>query len=683
MGQDKIIGLDKAIRDIYDACRITHRFSFVVGAGISSPEVPLASEIIEELEVAISSKERKLMNKLEPSERYSKVICITLNNYRKRWEYFKQKVEKKRISISNLLLALLLTEKKIGKIVITPNFDDFLTRSLSLLNVSHSVYDNIQGIEERFFLNHEDIQILHVHGVYKFHDICNIVEDIKNNTKKFKPKLIKIFEEYPPIVVGYSGWEGDSIMKALKVILSQKKLLNNIYWFCHKNSEVEELPSWLKKSSCVVLITPKKGGTFLKVEKSEIDGGWQIIKKYPKKLYSEEVFVRLLKNFKYKKFKCLSAPLKHYEGFLKTSLPPKNLKNIIYHGQIIKEIDIAQLSLKNYNAKINLKIKSLNKLSNNNYKKIILSAIEISHFNLNHTQINSLLKILSSTTFIKNFSMNIKKILPKINHFFNNLQKNNKYYFEIIENQLFALVVKAELYGKLSFKKEEMSIYRSIFYDYIDKKNIVPMKLLKNIIKNILEGISRLKNPTEKLKFLNLILNQFSSLKIPEVQYLIAKSYYIKGKLLKDLSQLDKALNTLEKLDLYQKFEYLDIKIYHAKSLFERGLIYKKMNVKKESDKAFEKIVNDYKINDCEELKQIVLKAEEAMVSPFAIEVEVLSISEKISDQWYSDYPIKEDCFNNALDKLEKIINNLEEYKDLDIRILDSVLLPLKLDNHC
>lgn len=58
-------------------------------------------------------------------------------------------------------------------------------------------------------------------------------------------------------MIGYSGWEGDVIMTALKSRLTDQVLPFNIYWFCYDRKELHKLPEWLTGHQSVRFVIPK------------------------------------------------------------------------------------------------------------------------------------------------------------------------------------------------------------------------------------------------------------------------------------------------------------------------------------------------------------------------------------------------------------------------------------------
>lgn len=67
--------------------------------------------------------------------------------------------------------------------------------------------------------------------------------------------LDRILFDRSPLVIGYSGWEGDVVMAALKRRL-MTPLRYNLYWFCFRRADLDALPPWLKEHGNVRFIAP-------------------------------------------------------------------------------------------------------------------------------------------------------------------------------------------------------------------------------------------------------------------------------------------------------------------------------------------------------------------------------------------------------------------------------------------
>jgi tetratricopeptide (TPR) repeat protein len=266
----KTLSLAEAAREIALATRrLTDNerrpYCFVVGAGISYPPVPLASTIerhcFEEAEV-IGSAIAPLSE--APIDRYSHWFSLAYPHAVHRQRYLRSLIEGHPISQANLRLAHVLSSRRIATIGITPNFDDFLSRALSLLGQrDHRVCDHPATVEQ-IDPESTDIQIVHVHGNYWFYDQCNLAAEIGSRAEASRDSaftmlglLDRIFANRAPIVIGYSGWEGDVIMTALKRRLSyNRRLPYRMYWFGYSAAAVSVLPEWLVQHPDVYFVLP-------------------------------------------------------------------------------------------------------------------------------------------------------------------------------------------------------------------------------------------------------------------------------------------------------------------------------------------------------------------------------------------------------------------------------------------
>jgi hypothetical protein len=66
----------------------------------------------------------------------------------------------------------------VDQIHLTTNFDDLLSRSLSLFGIPDLVCSHPRTVE-RINPENQDIQIIYVHGTYWFYDCCNLRDEIQ------------------------------------------------------------------------------------------------------------------------------------------------------------------------------------------------------------------------------------------------------------------------------------------------------------------------------------------------------------------------------------------------------------------------------------------------------------------------------------------------------------------------
>jgi tetratricopeptide (TPR) repeat protein len=233
-------------------------FFFIVGAGISHPEIPLANRIEEECKKEAEEYRDTIPPKSNAAiDTYSHWFSKAYPSAEERKVYLRGLMEKKTISKANLRLAHLVLDGTVARTVFTPNFDDMLTRALTLFGQRPLVCDHPLTVG-RMRIESSDIQIIHVHGSYWFYDCCNLTDEMaeRSISPAMKVMLDQSLRDHSPLVVGYSGWEGDIIMSALKRRLDAGGLGTPIYWFCYRKESMDALPGWLKDHRDVYFVLP-------------------------------------------------------------------------------------------------------------------------------------------------------------------------------------------------------------------------------------------------------------------------------------------------------------------------------------------------------------------------------------------------------------------------------------------
>jgi hypothetical protein len=235
----EIVDIETAVDHIKQACEDDtgeHPFFFLVGAGISHPPIPLSSAIVEHCEAtARQHKGTKKQPGNTPIDIYSHWFQLAYPHPVQRQRYLRKLIEGKSISAANLRLAHLLLEKKITNLVVTPNFDTFLSQALMLFGEQPIVCDHPHTVD-RIDPEQTDVSIVHVHGTYWFYDCCNLRGEIEirsrssaHTTSTMASLLDRFLSRRSPLVSGYGGCEGDGIMSALKLLL-QRPLAYTLYW---------------------------------------------------------------------------------------------------------------------------------------------------------------------------------------------------------------------------------------------------------------------------------------------------------------------------------------------------------------------------------------------------------------------------------------------------------------------
>jgi tetratricopeptide (TPR) repeat protein len=240
-------------------------FFFIVGAGISYPPIPLAAGIEQMCRKEIADQG---LTPPPPGssalDRYQACFETAFSQAEERRIFLHQHLHAARISAANFRLAHLLGEGDLTKLVFTPNFDEMLTRALRLFGHETIVCDHPKTTQ-RIDPSRSDLQVVHVHGAHWFYDCCNLRGEIEGQARSdfadstsMGQLLDRVLAERSPIVVGYSGWEGDVVMTALRRRLQQPTLRFNLYWFCFRRSELDTLPGWLTSHASIRFVLPPK-----------------------------------------------------------------------------------------------------------------------------------------------------------------------------------------------------------------------------------------------------------------------------------------------------------------------------------------------------------------------------------------------------------------------------------------
>ena len=181
-----------------------------------------------------------------------------------RRDILKKEMEGKSPSAATLRLAHLLSSRKLSTFVVTSNFDDLLYQALLLFGRPPILCDHPATASRIELDNFEDVQIVHVHGSYNFYDVCNLKGEIAERSDLSQQRvgtmsflLNQLLASRSPIVIGYSGWENDVIMTALRERLKFRPA-SLTYWFCYSKQSYESLPVWLQANEYVRFIIPNE-----------------------------------------------------------------------------------------------------------------------------------------------------------------------------------------------------------------------------------------------------------------------------------------------------------------------------------------------------------------------------------------------------------------------------------------
>ena len=358
----RLLDLKSAVVEILQAIEQGKRqklpcpFFFMVGAGISHPPLPLAASIEAQCKQEAQKYGKEALPVSDsPIDSYCHWFGQAYPQPENRQLYLRGLMEGAFISRANFRLAHLLLDNTVTNLVVTTNFDDLLSRALALFGRRHIVCDHPR-ILERIDLRSQDVQIVHIHGSYWFYDCCNLKAEISERARgspstsfTMLSTLDDILRTRSPLVVGYSGWEGDVFMNALQRRMSAP-LRTNVYWFCHRRRDAQSLPDWLRDSPTVCFIVPEESKAMRSTEsdlsaafgKAKSDEGviwaaepatYATVERDEAIMHPTAVFDELILRFKLGPPLLTQDPLRFFADFLTTSLlgdKPEEVEDDVY-----------------------------------------------------------------------------------------------------------------------------------------------------------------------------------------------------------------------------------------------------------------------------------------------------------------------------------------------------------------
>lgn len=334
-------------------------FFFIVGAGISWPPIPLAAEIERQCRARIAEHNDPSPPMDAPAlDRYALCFERAFPQAEHRRRFIHNMVHRKQISAANLRLAHLLGAGKLTKLVFTPNFDEMLSRALRLFGHDIVVCDHPKTSQRIDLRRHDLLQIIHVHGTHWFYDCCNLRDEIEGQARS-DPRdavsmgqlLDRALAERSPVVVGYSGWEGDVLMSALLRRLRLATLPFNLYWFCHSLSDADQLPAEIREHTSVRLVLPPftsssspspVTGLSLSADLDQLDlGSSGDHAESEGRLLARDVFEAFIQNLALDPPLLTSDPLRFFLSHLQENLNPSVASGKAFLiGQVLRRIRV-------------------------------------------------------------------------------------------------------------------------------------------------------------------------------------------------------------------------------------------------------------------------------------------------------------------------------------------------------
>lgn len=490
-----VVSLKEAINMIWETIMISREqessifpYFFIVGAGISTPEIPSANGIIEHCKDKLNkmySGQNELEDIVENGKKYDENTAkyysywfgTAYKNKIHRQQYLKDIISNSKISTSNLLLAQILNSKKVATTVITPNFDNHLLKSLNLMG-NYEVFST-NNMADNLAINPStsDIQIMHIHGTYQFYDCKNldteIVEVAKGQGIKSTARTIEEFlKNQVPIVIGYSGWEDDVLMTKLQERLKCADLPYNLIWFCYSAKDYDNLPSWLKESEDVVFVSAN-------IERSEIDERKEDKEVNEIFLPAEDVLSALIGKFSIEAPYIFSNPIKYYIEVVDSFLP-ENI-DVFPVESWKRRLDYIEGQYTDFDKKM---IALDDAAARKDIKKVteILSNINISYISnedVTHI-INGIVKpIISNKNLIEEKDVIvdfIKRVIELVD------EKKSLFSNETISDYIILILTCASKHGRVIGDEEELLIIDNLI-DLCNKLGVIEPKLFSKLVK--------------------------------------------------------------------------------------------------------------------------------------------------------------------------------------------------------
>lgn len=166
--------------------------------------------------------------------------CYPIDEHRR--QYFQKICSGKKPSIGYKLIPLLARKGMLDS-VWTTNLDDLVVTACvgNGIQAIEITLDSVQRLNNRPQNRHE-LPVIKLHGDFKYGDLKNTEEELLNQDKTFRERLIEYVQDKHLIVSGYSGRD-TSLMDTLKEAYSKQG--GGILYWCgygdNINSDVAEL----------------------------------------------------------------------------------------------------------------------------------------------------------------------------------------------------------------------------------------------------------------------------------------------------------------------------------------------------------------------------------------------------------------------------------------------------------
>ncbi len=549
------------------------------------------------------------------SEDYSYWLQEAYPQRSDRQRYLRELIEGKPISHANLRLAHLLLDPEIANLVVTTNFDDFLSRALTLFGKSHVVCDH-PNTTERIDPERQDVQIIHVHGSYWFYDCCNLEGEIDLRAKYSAQRnqtmaslLDRILANRSPIVVGYSGWENDVIMQALKRRLNSS-LPYNLYWFLHKRPKADEkpLPDWLWNHSDVKFVAPREIQV-ASVATNPLASLEKVDELKASRLAAPQVFSAMIQSLELESPLLTQDPLQHFKEHLECSLPqdegeqqdPYSFQSVIAQVERAKDKEQKQQP--------DLLEPIRNALRKAQYRKTIQLARKISFDSLEDRQRLELIFILwnaASSLFDDSAEelLAYQLIVDVYDALFPTLQET------ALDEVATALVYQGFVLDRLNRLEEAIIVFDNLIMRFSSSSK----PALQEPIASALFGkgfvLDKLNRSEEAIIVFDNLIMRFSNGSELALQRRVAAALGSKGIALDHLNRLEEVIAVYDNLiNRFSSSSDLTLQKQVLSALFGKGIASGKLHRSEEAITVFENLIKRFGNNTEDAFKELVANA--------------------------------------------------------------------------
>jgi tetratricopeptide (TPR) repeat protein len=619
MGGIKEISLPEAVRQIRRTCGLHEGpFFFMVGAGISNPPVPLASEMIEECKRQAPGVEEP--PELSQIDKYSFWLSRAFPSPADRQKYLGTLIKDKYISQANLHLAHILLEKRIGNLVVTTNFDDFLSRALTLFGIQHIVCDHPETIQ-RVRLETADVQVLHVHGTYWFYDCCNLKGEIGTRSERSHSTVFSMADflddalrDRSPLVVGYSGWDGDVFMSALGRRL-KRQLRYNLYWFCYDRTAPEKLPSVVKNHENVFFVIPSVSGSIAdEVARKRLHrpstakaGSAAVVQQLAEEprlgqtLTAAEVFVELKMAFGLDEPNLTKDPLGFLANHLRASFPPERGetqgRDIYVISNVVAKIEKARKLLSEATARNELRLEKVFKaVRRSQYRQAVLLAADVSMTDLDQEHLRDLIASLWDSWFglggYHEQRIQCCDLILEGSELLLSQRPGDRVIRERIAK---ALTNKGIWLRKLDRFEEAVQVSDRVVERFGDASELVLKHQVARALVDKGLALDQLNRHEEEIQVYESVVARFAGASALILRQQVARALVFKGRTLDQLNRYEEAIQVYD--SVVARFggdRKLHLSVQVARALVDKGLALDQLNRHEEEIQVYDSVVTRF-----------------------------------------------------------------------------------------